>query len=94
MKLYYISATNYYHPPKATCVVHGKARNPGRKPGYYAPILAFLLASDKIVLYSANNNDGQSLNLQLIFGSSNRFLSKNWHYSEMQVLDKVSFKKQ
>ena len=92
MKLYYVSATNYYHSSKDTGIIHEKAQKRGKKQGYYAPILVFLLASDKIVLYSSNNPDGQHLDLQVLLGSSNRFNSKNWHYSELQVQDKVSFK--
>ena len=94
MKLYYISATNYYHTPGGVCLVHAKARKPVRECGFYAPVLVFLLASDQIVLYSSNHPNGQGLNLHSLFGNSNRCLSKNWHHSELQVLDKVSFKNQ
>ena len=94
MKLYYVSATNYYHTQGGICLVHAKARKSRHNYGYYAPVLVFLLASDKIILYSTHNTDGQCLNLHSLFGISNRCLAKNWHYSELQVLDKVSFKKQ
>ena len=92
MKLYYLSATNYYHTFENGCIIHENARKSSKSHGFYAPILVFLLASDRIVLYSAHVPNGNCLNLQLLFGAKNRFLSKNWHHSELQVQDKVPFK--
>ena len=92
MRLYYVSATNYYDTPNHECMVHRNKRKPGRPQGYYAPILVFLLASDKLVLYSSHRSNEECLNLEILFGKNNRFLSKNWHHSEIQVSDKVLFK--
>ena len=92
MRLYYVSATNYYDTPYQECMVHRNNRKPGRIRRYYAPILVFLLASDKLVLYSSNRSKEDCLNLNILFGKNNRFLSKNWHHSEIQVSDKVLFK--
>ena len=92
MRLYYLSATNYYDTPKHECMVHRNNRKAGRTQGYYAPILVFLLASDKLVLYSSHRSNEECLNLKNLFDKNNRFLSKNWHHSEIQVSDKVLFK--
>ena len=92
MKLYYVSATNYYDTPNHECMVHRNKRKPGRIRGYYAPILVFLLASDKLFLYSSHRSNEECFDLKILFGKNNRFLSKNWHHSEMQVSDKVLFK--
>ena len=92
MRLYYVSATNYYDTPNHECMVHRNKRKPGRPQGYYAPILVFLLASDKLVLYSSHRSNEECLNLKNLFDKNNRFLSENWHHSEMQVSDKVLFK--
>ena len=87
MRLYYLSATNYYHTSDNLNIVHESSRKLMKKNGFYAPIIVLLLASDSIVLYSKHHYE--YVNLQTLFGKSNRFQSKNWHHSELQVQDKV-----
>ena len=55
MKLYYLSATNYYHSLDNSYIIHGSSRKPNKCNGFYAPIIVFLLASDRIVLYSSHH---------------------------------------
>ena len=90
MKLYYLSATNYYHSLYNSYIIHESSRKPNKCNGFYAPIIVFLLASDRIVLYSSHHYN--YVDLQLLFGKNNRFQSKNWHHSEVQVQDKVKSK--
>ena len=93
MKLYYISATNYYHTSENVYLVHSGKRKAGKDHCYYAPVLVLLLASDRLVVYSSHNQGGQYINISSMPGIGNHCLPKNWHHSELQVLDKVPFKR-